>query len=711
VSGDVTTPTATTLSQWERQFALRIQGIKSREPGCLLPAIPSHSTWDVFLQTLHAEWPAWRNRLNQYPSCLLMLYAGLAFYEYGDNTFWPHFAKSVGVTTLSAGEQTDINAMFSEAVESVGLGLKFRDNGTDFVGSAVQFIGIPLALWDGFLGLCEWALWRKDWKDLPGEEWEAIVAKRSGSRRRLKAFLTENRDATKALIQEMLDAREVLDKDMSLSVHDVANISFLRTEYFDEVPETADFLRPSNPESLFRDRARIVWNEARRELSAQLPGVTADQLPGTWALGSVSQQAALGPDTLVLNSEAFSNPLLLTLRTHNRSEAQRLRGVEPWGLFDTESGGRLANASRDELPLTSYVLVSRRNLSITLEGFDQGEGLLNEEFELSDGTKCFVSHLWPVSSIRALLRVHCEGESARTLRFRSRARIDARFFAGEGPYAACFARIQDFVKVERWPLLCVSVPRDYFRNAIVELNDHFGVFIDSNAAGGEWSPASSNDEREYFIWRWSSERPVRQQIGSGVVQSFRDLRNFFRTPSLRGARSLSVRSTEFTVNYQIFKDEPYRGMDRCWRNLPGDFLPMVLLSQAADGCKWDDLLVARDAIAPDVSLTYYQLKRLADYGYVEQRGSRWIIRESRACLTHVGGVVRLDYCGDVSNLWLLYRRLFHEMREAPIPAVEVVSERGSIPYLRATWPARLGPSIEKYLRHHGVTMGVVVWTL
>lgn len=698
------------LREWDRRFASKIQEITSRKAGCLLRIIPPHSEWDLYIKTVRSEWPIWRTHLNEYPHCLVVLYAGLAFYDYDDNTFWPHFAASVGAVSLSPGEQGEINACFSAAAASIRLGLKRRDHGTDYVGSAVQYIGVPLSLWDGFLDLCEWALWRKDWKELPMEEWQQTIEKWSGSRTRLRSFLTQNRDVAQTLIQEMLDAREVLERDPSLSAHDVAEISILRSEYFDEVPETASFLRPSNPASLFKDRARVVWSEVRREIYVQLPGISADELPATWVLAGHQQQASQSPDTLALNSAAFDTPLTLTLTTGMRSEVLRLRGVEPWGLFEAESGGRLMNPQRDELPLTSYALVSTQRLSVAQEGFDEDEGLINDEFELKDGTKCFVSRLWPTSAQRALLRIGINGAPTRTIRFRSKARIEARFFAGEGFNAACFARIQDFVKIERWPLLCVSIPHGYFRDAQAEINSQFKVFIDAGAAGGEWSRAGSNDERDYFVWRWSSDRPVRQQVRSGVAQSFRDLRNFFHVPRLQGLRTISVKSPEFVAHYKIFKDEPKRGTEHCWRNLPGAFLPIVLLSQAADGCKWDELLIARDAISPQTRLSYYHVKRYAELGYVEQRGTRWIIRESRACLTHRDATVRLDYCGDLSNLWSLYRRLYYEMRRVSMPVVEVVSERGSIPFLRTMWPAHLGPYIEKYLRGHGVTIGEIVWT-
>ncbi len=73
-----------------------------------------------------------------------MLYCSLAFYEYEDNTFWPQFARAVEANALSPNQQTDINNAMAQAAKDFGLQLRRRGNGTDYVGSAVQYTGITL---------------------------------------------------------------------------------------------------------------------------------------------------------------------------------------------------------------------------------------------------------------------------------------------------------------------------------------------------------------------------------------------------------------------------------------------------------------------------------------------------------------------------------------------------------------------------------------
>lgn len=355
----------TSVADWERQVAPQLQAIEpsARSKGAaLLPLVPSFTDWDEFKAAIKSEWATWKKDLLRYPTSLVLLYAGLAFYEYDDNTFWPHFAEAVGSGTLLANQQQEINGSFATAAKHFGLLLKLRGKGTDFVGSAVNYIGVPLSLWDGFLTICEWALWRKDWKGLADADWAAAIDKRSGSRRRLKNFLTDNRELATNLVQDVLDVREILAANPDLTLDGIAQASILRTEYFEEVPETADFLRPDNPESLFQGRARIVWNEQRKNIAVQLPGISRDKLPASWHINSRSQLAATNPDEFPLDSEAFCNSLVLTLKNKNGSESQRLRGLRSWGLFDMV-GGRLINANSDELQLKSYTLVAQRKLT------------------------------------------------------------------------------------------------------------------------------------------------------------------------------------------------------------------------------------------------------------------------------------------------------------------------------------------------------------
>jgi hypothetical protein len=705
------------LSDWENDFsaAIKKDSLSEREKaGSLLPVIPDHSRWDDFMASTKAEWRTWRSDLSKYPSCLVLLYGGIAFYEYEKREFWRQFAECVGSDELPANQQQDINGVFAKATKHFGLKLKLRDNGTDFVGSAVHSIGIPLSLWGGFLDLCEWVLWRRDWKTLSDEEWENVIDNRCGGRQRLKKFLIDNRETASNFVQEMLDAREILTKETGLTIGNIAQASILRVEYFDEVPETAEFLCPQNPDSLFQDRARLIWNEQRRQISVQLPSVEQDKLPAMWRIGDHSQAAAHSPDELTLNSEAFRNSLLLTLESGIRNEVQRLRGVTSWGLFDLVSGGRLVNADRDELPLKSYTLVSRNELEILREGFDEDENPVNEQFELADGVTCFVTHLWPTGKY-AEVRVKEVGQTQRVIRFKARARIEARFFTGFGRKAAYFGRaMHNQIKTDHLPILCVTIPNGYFRDPSAILDREFRVFVDSRSAAGQWRrQVRAPTDSEFFRWRWNRIPFLEHKVGVDKLTDLRQLREAFKAPDLRGKHVFAVEAiphihAKFDVELVHRSRE---AIDESWKTLPGAFLPMFLLCQSTEGMKWEDLVLAKDVIAPKSQLSEYLLHKYARHGFLVQRGHRWFINESRAEYRPMNNDrVEMNYCGDPSILWGLYRRMYHQMRGATLPLIEVVDKRGGIPYLRMIWPLPLRGEIEQYLKHHQVVIDAILWT-
>jgi hypothetical protein len=127
--------------------------------------------------------------------------------------------------------------------------------------------------------------------------------------------------------------------------------------------------------------------------------------------------------------------------------------------------------------------------------------------------------------------------------------------------------------------------------------------------------------------------------------------------------------------------------------------------------KWEDLLLAKDVIAPTLRFSPYVLHKYAQHGLLIQRGHRWFIRESRAGLAPLDRAhCRLDYCGDPSVLWGLYRHMYHNTEGHALPRIDVIDRRGEVPYLRMVWPLRLRTNLEKYLRHHGAVTDGIPWT-
>ncbi len=677
------------ISDWEERFHGDIEKIESsqrQKAGAMLSVIPERDDWNEFLGLMK---PFWRRAVDDFPCCLLILYDGLAFYEYDTNRFWPQFRKVVD-PDLPSTEQERINTAFARVARKYNLKIRQRSASTDYVGSGVYHIGIPLSLWDEFLEICEWALMHDTWAELSDDEWSEVATRRSGGRTRLKNFLLENRDAAGAFIREIHDARKMLSDDTTLIISDIQQASLLRQEYFDEVPETAEFLRPEDPDSLIRDRARLVWDDEPACLYLQLPAVSNDKLPARWKIGTLTQEAASTPDTLTVNAAAFTPHMSLRLESEQQQETQPLQGVAPWGLFDSE-WRRFVNPARGRFPIHSYTIISRNPLdNIQRKGFDEEDSPIKDRYALEDGTSCYVTRLFPVEK-QAELTLTDKGVRKKLV-FRPAFKIEARMFIGEGSYAANFRRHEEYIKLERLPLLCLALPIGSFQDTQAALQQKFQVSVEKRLAEGVWGKRHEDDGREFYYWRWGDSDQARKKVTVSIASP-----------------DLGIKF-EYPIERLLAKDN----MGECWQNLPGAFLPWILLAQPAagspEGMKWSDLMLAKEAIAPDQrGFSEPLLRKYAQYGLLEKRGMKWVITESRAVFEPpVDGECSMQFCGNPAVLWTLFRYMADKTPDLPI--IEVINRRGELPFLLIRWKKEQQASIEKYLIKHSVNIVSDLWS-
>jgi hypothetical protein len=577
-----------------------------------------------------------------------------------------------------------------------------------YVGSAVHHIGIPISLWDGFLDLCEWAAAREDWQSLSGDEWETTVTRLSGSRRRLRSFLLSNRQGGTEIIREMLDARRCLASDPALTVDQLKQACLLRVEYFDEVPETAEFLKPNDPESLFRDRPRLVWKDQNCSLVLHLPGLDRQRLPATWNIAGRPLAANATPAEIAIDSAAFAPAIPATITAQSDSQAVRLPGLNPWGLFDMERGGYWINTNREELPLRSYVLIATKPVQLVRRGFEEADCPANDRYELPDGTSCYLTRLWPKDRFAAASIA--DGAKTTELRFRTRKRVQARLFVGQGWHSARFRREGDSLNIEKFPLVCVLVPLGYFANSEQTVQENFIVQIDGHRAGGSWERrGEALEDYELFFWSWS-KRPLLEKVRTGKATNLRELGKFFEPMDLQGHRILTIEATRLGIRfaYDLWFENPRIEIERCWRALPGNYLLWFLLAQSREGLKWDELALASHVIAPDTKVSYYLLKKYLDVRLIIQRGRCWAIAESRAILKAHSPWLTMRFCGDPSILWGLYRKMYHLMKDK-LPPVSIVDQRGEPPFVQIEWPAEANGEIYRYLKSRGARVVNDLW--
>ena len=691
-NGGCSLATAGELASWEERFERewdRVQLADRARAGALLPIVPNLAEWNRFLEVVRAAWCTWLRGLGENPHCLAVLYGGLAFYEYQDRALWPQFATSLQRPPFSPNEQTQINATFSTAVSRLGLGTKRREGSADWVGTAIYHIGIPLSLWEGFLDVCEWALWRTDWEALDDADWRDAISGRTGGLTRLKTFLYENREAASVKIQEMLGARKVLTEDDSLTIDDIKQVCFLRSEYFDYVPETADFLRPANPASLLEHSPRLVWDEQRWRLSLHVPGVSG--LPARWRIATVIQQAAPTPHEILLNSAALKSALRVRLEQPNVAQEWDLPGVEPWGLFDL-SDGRAVNSKREQLRVRAYDHICHQPLTcVQREGFDEQEYPANEPLELEDGTPCYRTRLIPTR--RSARLSFAQAGRTQELQFRETAKIEARVYSGEGQFAAGFRWSEGRMKLDHLPLICVGIPFGYFRDVESVLQQKLQVFLDGTSVSGAWQKFYEDGHRQFYRWRWAYDQVCTLSPGAFEAQ-------------FKGKRTLTVEAPELGLSIEERKleiENPKVGMGECWKNLPGSYLPWFVLCQKREGMKRSDIVHAENAIAPGQEVRYDVLRQYASLGFLRQKGHTWAIVESRAALNKLpSGNWEVLFCGNPCTLWGLFRRMHDLHRGSQLPLVEVVRNKGYPPFLLMCWEARFQPDLHKYLKTHGV---------
>jgi hypothetical protein len=741
---------------WNSVFEERLNQLnleQKKKPGSLLAIIRSRAEWEQFLVTVKNEWPNWQEKLHWRPACLLALYGGLAFYEYRENAFWQQFANAVGVASLSSIHPGRINSDFADAAYKHHLSILHRDGGHDYVGSAVYHIGVPLSLWSGFLEICEWGLWQDEWEIFSDVEWKEAVGKRIGNRPRLLRFLTDNREAATDSIREMLYARQQFSEDENLTISEVKDCLFLRDEYLEEVPETADFLRPANPDSLFRDRARLVWEEQRDRICLYLPAVSRAKLPATWRIADIEQTASATPDTMVLNAAAFTSHLSLELDTYTQAETQRLRGLSPWGLFDLQRNN-FVNPEREQLPTGSYAVISPSKLDIARRGFDEEENPLNEAYELRDGSTCYVTRLCPRAK-NAEIEIICD-ESTKGIRFRARARVETRILAGTGNQAFRFRRTTECLQVERLPLICVSVPTGYVNDSESAVRSKVEVVVadkqNCRVCGG-WERYSDGPtgEREFFFWRWD-DRPLRKSFEAsrhhGWDKEFWEtIKPNYELPDLTGRQTILIRSAALGLKDQHTVDVlPCKPLpEECWKNLPGDYLLWVLLCQSSEEMKWEEIIGWRDLLAAEQKnddLLHRQLYGYARHGLLRLQREGWTIAESRARLQDDEMACELSFCGDPSILWGLYRHIAgftsdaaakpaianspavssnkqaarlikkkpasEQLPSSSFPVIEVACS-SRLPFLKMRWRLELSRKIQTYLKQCGVRLVSDLW--
>ncbi len=493
----------------------------------------------------------------------------------------------------------------------------------------------------------------------------------------------------------------------------------LRAEYFDEVPETADFLRPDDPESLFADRGRLAWNEERHTISLYLPPVRHALLPAVWRLGDREQPATTTALDFQINGGAFTKTLRLELATKDTHKQQRIPGIVDWALYD-EARSRFVNHNRELLPVSQYTLISRHRLAPQLEGWqhDPEDPRIDLESQLKDGTPIFLTQLY-AESRRPKLKV---GDGP-WIAFAQRRGVALRVFCGDKrKNAARFSVMRDgTVSTEMWPRPFLDVPLSLVRDD--DIQSEFTVFLDGQPGRGKWvtfqyDPPDEEDaekaERAFCFWRWDEfplPRPPFRTVHRTVsaldtqvlpMQTLGYGRHTLHVQSRRLGRLMF--GSHLECRFELLTPTA----ENLWPGSWDDYMAWVLLSQVQDDATWEEVRIASEAVTMfaniNLNAVYHQIRKLERHGYLVARGHSYRDFKSRIVLANSPtGAFRGEYCGLTSSLYELIRKV------PPLNLVVAPSEPSRPAELHIEWAQRDRHDVRNACQISGIEAVQSLW--
>lgn len=705
----------------DAKFAYESLPIHSKqEMGGCLGALPDAEDLDIFLDQAKQAWQqGWLNAPARYPHLLLRLYHCVAFLRYEGNKFWDSFAEVVGDSNV---DQTRINDVFDNVAQRLGLTVLHGTN-RQCVQSAVRHVGIPVRVWRGFISVCE-RLWLAgdEWKQWSNDEWESGITMWVGGRKNLRDFFVKNKETATKWIEEIFDARQVLTTNPQWTLSDIKQMSLLRPEYFEADPETALFLRPDDPESLFRDRPRLRFREQDGIVSITLeaPRIAKESdLPATWRVAERCAEASTNPVALALDSEAFVPALTLhMIRGDADKKFPPLRGMAPWALWSDMLGSFVSPEAR-RLPVGFYTIISRHKLAFAQrDGWlddDDEECRWNQEYELRDGSNCFLAHLHPEGRRAAL-----EVEGWHQITFAPRERLELRLFPSPANRFQLDVSRDGVVRLPDWPWFLVKMPKGMLANSGEEtallLNREFRLYTADRRINGKWlecGEACGLEDDQLFHFKVADDArypPPRQQPPrpSVTLGGFNQLNAAMvvATPQDDSLPfSVQLRSERHgvipfgnTAEVRLGKTKTLQQSHLAKLQVRfRDYLPWFLLTATQDHASWEELLIAYEMM--NVSNLHTRLNQWAfivieHTGMMKRRGQCWTDFENRihfgthehgttyhahqsgtAVVVHREGTFCVRYAGLTNPIYSLLAQV------EPTGPIKAVWERGHPPHL------------------------------
>jgi len=686
---------------------------------------------DAFIEAAKREWHAgWKLSLGRYPHMLLLLYQCVVFLKYERNEFWDAFAAVLGEQAISSNRQTEINACFVRAAKHLGLPVLEHQ----YVQSAVRHVGIPVRVWRGFIQVCEKLISvGDDWQSWPDESWQNNLAMWLGARRNLIAFFVDNRDTANQWLSEMIAARQMLTENPAYTLDDIKEVVVLRPEYFEAVPETALFLRPTDPESLFRDRPRLRYQNHNGVVSITLeaPRITDERmLPAQWQICGKFCQASTNPVSLRLDSASFVETLALQLvGVRNEAKPFRLRGIDPWALWSHSLKAFVSNSVR-ELPVGAYTVISKHQITFTEQNGwlddDDDETRWNVEFELGDNSTCYITQLQP-SGKRATLWI----AGFDPIVFAPHKRLELRVFPNRTERFQLKIDEQLILHITKWPTFMLKVPTGMLGTTPAEtfgrLNSEYRLVCDGQRLAGAWHESVHREEDEFYSFKvddsvnFPPAKPGATWKPSKTLSSFDGIWKQTREPELETIEPLSIQlqSTKHGVIpfgdspvVHLMKGHPLREdhLKKLWV-VYEEYMPWFLLSATQGHATWEEIVIAHEMMQTGRNgcpLNRWAFVKIERLGMMIQRGQRWTDFQNRVHFRrHEDGRIVMQYSGLTTAIFPVLSQV------EPLKRIRTVQERGYPPYLEAIFllESDSGQKLRRLCQQHSIRiMSASLWT-
>ena len=150
------------------------------------------------------------------------------------------------------------------------------------------------------------------------------------------------------------------------------------------------------------------------------------------------------------------------------------------------------------------------------------------------------------------------------------------------------------------------------------------------------------------------------------------------------------------------------GPGNFWPTAWGDYMAWVLLSQVQDDATWEEVRIAREAVAMFANIklnaVYYQIRKLERHGFLVARGHRYRDFRSKIRLVNApSGTCVGEYCGLTSSLYELVRKV------PPLALVVAPPEPSRPAKLLVEWAQRDRDDVKNACQRQGIEVVQKLW--